>query len=134
MGEFVKMQGMVLLFDRVDKLGIMFPKNCDITYSEIVPIAWNFKFNEPDMVLGNAKISKDDDRLICDAVINNPSIRELLDAEDGELHIGGYYNKIKDHFHNGVRMIDQAYLCGIGVTLGPALDELKLVLIKERED
>lgn len=30
--------------------------------------------------------------------------------------------------------IDQAYLCGIGVTLDPALDELKLVLVKESED
>lgn len=133
MSESIKMKGRVLLFDRVDNLRIMFPKNCNITYPEIIPIIWNFEFNNLDSVLGNATISKYEDGLICDAIISNPIIREILDTENGELHIGGFYKKIKEHHHNGVRMIDQAHLVAIGVTLAPALDELKLVLEESEE-
>ena len=128
MSNIIKMKGRVLLFDEVDNLNTIFPKDCDITYLESVPIVHNFEFDRADGVFGHATISRDDKGLICDAVMTDSVINEILPECNNELPIGGYFMKVKDYYINGIRVINKALLTGISITFGPASDKYKLVL------
>ena len=135
MSEIIKMKGRLLTFDKLDKIGIQFPKDCEIEYPDVVPVVWNFNFHKPDMVLGNAIVSRDETGLICDASINNMRIRDLLPELNNELPIGGYFIGLKEHYDDyGVRIVDECKLRGIGVTLAPADEDNKLVLVDESEE
>ena len=125
----MKMRGRLVLFDKLDKIGVIFPKDCEITYPEKMPIVHDFKFFEADKVLGSATVSKDEKGFICEADITNSTVIELLDKLNGELPIGGYFRKVK---RKGSK-IESAELVGISVTFGPALEEYKLVAVKESD-
>lgn len=134
MSELIKMTGRLLTFDKVDKCGILFPKDCKITCPETVPVLWNFDSSNADKILGNATISRDDSGLICDVVLCNNNIINLLSEFNSELPIGGFYNKLKDQQVGSVRMIEECYLAAVSVFLAPASDEYKIHLVKESED
>lgn len=134
MSEPIKMRGRLVLFDMVDNIGIKIPKDCKITYPEILPLIYNFEFNKVGSVLGNVKVTKDEKGLICDAIIMNRIDRDMLrDTFQNELPIGGYYRNIKNHMVNGVRVFDEMNLVAVSVTLGSASDKYKLVLVEEEE-
>lgn len=133
MGENIKMKGRVILLDEVDNLGMKFSKDCELTYLEKVPIVHNFEFHKPDGVFGNAEVSKDEYGLVCDAVMTHPVINEILPETNNELPIGGYFRKVKEHYEDGVRVIDKAQLVSISITFGPASDKYKLVLVEEEQ-
>lgn len=134
MSKMVKMTGRLLLFDKIDKLGLIFPKDCELTYPEKCPVAWQFKFNEPTLVMGTASVTKDEKGLICDVELTNFDRDILHNVFHDESYIGGYYNKIKRHKENGATIIDKCNLVGIGITLGPADEEMKMVVKEEMKD
>lgn len=136
MGEFVKMQGRLLNLNKVSKNRIMFSENCKINYSVVIPVAYRFDFFKPDMVVGQATVSKDDRGLICDVYINNKDFVKFVTELGGEIPIGGYFTRVKKRPEDerGVVIIDEARLMGIGITLAPADNECKLVLVKESEE
>lgn len=131
----MKMCGRLLLFDIVDNIRKKFPKNCKISYPESIPVAHEFHFLNPENVYGSAKVSTDDKGLICEVTLTNLNISdEMLSILENALPIGGFYKDIKTHWDNGVEIIDEARLVGIGITFGPAYDEYKMTLVKESED
>lgn len=134
MSELIKMSGRLLTFDKVDKCGILFSKDCKITYPETLPVLWNFRRSNLDEVLGNATVSIDDSGLICDAVLYNNDIINLLPEFNDELPIGGFFNKLKDRRVGSVRIIEECNLAGVSVVLAPASDDYKMSLVKESED
>ena len=128
MNETIKMTGRLLVFDKVDKLGLLFPKDCEITFPEKVPVALYFHFMNPNEVVGNASVMKDERGLICDVELTNFDRDILHNTCNDELYIGGFYRQLKKHRANGVDIIDKVTLRGIGIILGPADDELKITL------
>lgn len=100
------MTGRLLIFDKPDKCGRIFPKSCKITFPDKIPVTFGFS-NDPKNVLGTGTVRKDDSSLACDA--------ELHDYISNELYIGGYYNNVKRHTEDGMTIIDAANLCGIAV-------------------
>ena len=131
MRDTIKMHGRLLIFDKPDTIGCMFPKDCKISFPEVVPITWEFAFNDPGKVIGNAYISKDEKGLICDAIITNFDRDTLSENFNNVLPIGGYYNKVKQHLENGTRIVDEATLHLVGVTLDPADPELRMMVIEK---
>ena len=131
----IKMSGRLLIFDKPSKNGILFPKNCNLSFPEKVPITLEFSIKDPTSILGNATISKDEHGLICDAELINPILTNdcLRDHFNNELSIGGYYVGIKKHDENGIRVIDEASLKMVSVTRYPADDELKMTVKDEEE-
>lgn len=132
----IKMRGRIVYFDKVDwcnGTGSLFPKNCEITYPEIVPVVWNFDFHNLDSMLGHAVVSKDELGLICEATLFKTDVlTEVLSENNNEFGIGGYYTRLKDNsWKSGIREIQSAMLSGIGFTLEPANKDYKLVLVEE---
>ena len=135
MSEFVKMQGRVLVTNKVSKNYTMFSEDCKINYAAMIPVAYRFDFFNPDMLIGEAAVSKDERGLVCDAFINNSKFIDFVEELGGKIPIGGYFTRVKKRQEeNGVVVIDEARLSGIGITLGPADDECELILVKESED
>ena len=133
MGETIKMKGRLLIFDKLDKIGRIFPKDCKISIPEKVPVIWEFIHGAPNMVLGNANVYKDDIGYVIEADITNFDRTLLHDQFEDSFYIGGYYNNVKDRNVNSIRVIDEAKLRFVGVTLGPADDDLKMVVVKKEE-
>ena len=130
MSESIKMSGRLLIFDKPSVNGILFPKECEISFPEKCPIIYEFSTRDPNAILGNAYISKDERGLICDVILTNPVLdRSVLhDKFNNELSIGGYYVSVKQHCRYGIRVVDKASLKMVSVTSTPADDELKIVI------
>lgn len=127
--DMIKMTGVLQCFDKPDANGYCFPKDCEITFPEKVPVVREFRHYDPTAVLGSATVIKDERGLVCDvcifANIDRDTLREYF---HDELFIGGYYTGIKTHSENGVQIVDKASLKAIGTTFSPADPELKMVV------
>ena len=134
MSNVIKMQGRLLTFDKVDKCNILVPKDCKITYPEMLPILFNFDRSDVSKVLGNASVTRDDSGLICDAIIYDENVIKLLPEFNNKFPIGGFYTRLKDHVHNNIRMIDEGFLSAVSVTLSPASADYEMVLVEESEE
>lgn len=134
MDDIIEMSGRLLRFDVVDKNGTLFPKDCEISFSETIPVIWNFKRDDLNDIIGNANVTKDEKGLICDVKLNTPILnRDILrDNFSDQLYIGGLYHQVIMHKENDINVIDEARLVSIGTALSPADDELKMI-IKETE-
>lgn len=136
MSETINMKGRVLVINKVSKNKTMFSEDCKIIYPEVIPVAYRFDFFKPDMIVGEAAVSKDDRGLVCDAYINNKNFIDFVTELGGEIPIGGYFTRVKKQpeDEHGVVVIDEAYLRGIGITLAPADEECKLVLVEQESE
>ena len=111
-----KISGRLLYFDKPIMENHMFPSTSDITIPDKVPLLMNFK---PDEVIGFGKVYRDDKGLIFNGTITNESLLEPLKTIEGTYGIGGYYNRLKEHKENGIRIIDVATLVNCGITPSP---------------
>ena len=127
----IRMRGRLLLFDTLDKAGFLFPKDCELTYPEKVPVVMYFKFNDPTKIIGHAIVSKDEKGLICNIELDNFD-RDILQHEfNDELYIGGYYRNTKRDIKDGVVVIKKATLIGISTVFAPAHEEMKIRVVEE---
>lgn len=133
--DIITMKGRLLLFDKPTSNKTLFPKNCEVTYAEKIPVVWEFQFNKPSAVLGSGHVIRDENGLICKAEIT-PSdvIVDILRKSDGELPIGGYYSGVKSHQGNHLRIFDSGRLTCIGVTLSPVDEEYRMRVVEEKEE
>lgn len=93
MMDMIKMKGRLLLFDKPTSNRTLFPKDCEITFAEKVPVIWNFQFNDPGAVLGSGHAMRDEKGLICEVELTrSDTIIDTLREFDGKLPIGGYYS------------------------------------------
>ena len=132
----MKLKARILLFDKVNISGDMFPKNCKLTIPDKVPLLWNFEQCKP--ACGIAEVTRDEFGLIAivetidTQYINEDSLKTLLDT--CKIGAGGYYNKIKyDKLHENtdLRVIEEATLVSISMTLAPVRDEYVFHIMKE---
>ena len=120
----MKLQGRILLFDGVNLNNDIFSASCNITIPEKVPLTLNFN---RDQVIGSAKATIDDIGItfIAETLSNDMiGVDDLRSKfENGKIGVGGYYNNIKDHEDRNFRIIDEARLCEIAITLAPVRKE-----------
>lgn len=132
MMDAIKMKGRLLLFDKPTLNRTLFPKDCEITYAENIPVIWDFRFNDPGSVLGSGRVMLDEKGLICEVeLIRSDAIIDILREFDGELPIGGYYYGIKSHQKAELRVFESGCLTCIGVTLDPVDEEYRMRVVKE---
>ena len=133
--DTIKMKGRLLLFDKPTSNRTLFPKNCEITFAEKVPVIWDFRFNDPGAVLGSGHVMRDEKGLICEVELN-PSdvIIDILSEFNGELPIGGYYSHVKSHQDAGLRVFESGHLTCIGVTRYPVGEEYRMRVVEEEGD
>ena len=131
----MKLQGRILLFDKINLNRDIFPKDCKLTIPEKVPLTWNFDRNGP---IGVAEVTSDDIGLVATAEtfsneqIGVNDIRDVL--TDGKIGAGGYYTGVKKREENGVIIIDEARLAAVGLTLAPVREEYSMELVEEKEE
>ena len=131
----MKLQGRILLFDKINLNRDIFPKDCKLTIPEKVPLTWNFDRNGP---IGVAEVTSDDIGLVATAEtfsneqIGVNDIRDVL--TDGKIGAGGYYTGVKKREENDVIIIDEARLAAVGLTLAPVREEYSMELVEEKEE
>ena len=128
----MKLQGRILLFDEVNLNNDIFSASCNITIPEKVPLTLNFN---RDQVIGSAKATIDDIGItfIAETLSNDMiGVDDLRSKfENGKIGVGGYYNNIKDHEDRNFRIIDEARLCEIAITLAPVRTEYYCEIVDE---
>ena len=134
MKDTITMKCRLLLFDKPNSNKTLFPKNCEITYAEKVPVIWEFRFNDPGSVMGSGHVMRDEKGLVCEAELTRTdAIVDILREFDGELPIGGYYSGVKSQQKDGLRVFESGRLTCIGVTLIPVDEEYRMRVVKEKE-
>ena len=128
----MKINGVLLNFNKVIFNDHIIPSSCDISIPKKIPVVM---YLTPDavhpFVIGTAEVYREDEKLICNAVIYDQSSKELLKLEP-KLGLGGFYNKIKWHTNeDGLRVIDSANLYSCIVTPEPADEECTFVIEEE---
>lgn len=129
----MEINGALLNFNKVIKNDHIFPSSCDISIPEKIPVITYLR--SPDRIddaIGTAEVYREDEKLICNATINDRISKELLKRLPN-LGLGGFYKIIKEHTNDdGIRIIDSADLRCCIVTPRPA-DEECTFIIKEEE-
>ena len=132
MMDTINMKGRLLLFDKPTLNRTLFPKDCEITYAEKVPVIWDFRFNDPGSVMGSGHVMRDKKGLICEAELTRSDvIIDILREFNEELPIGGYYSYVKSHQEDGLRVFDSGCLTCIGVTRYPVDEEYRMRVAEE---
>ena len=132
MMDTIKMKGRLLLFDKPTLNRTLFPKDCEITFAEKIPVIWDFQFNDPGSVMGSGYVMRDEKGLICEVELTRTdAIVELLREFDGVFPIGGYYSHVKSHQEDGLHVLESGYLTCVGVTLRPVDEEYRMRVVEE---
>lgn len=119
-----RLEGRVLLFDVVNQPADKFSKDCKITIPNRVPLTWNFQHDE---LIGIALPIIDNKGIYATAAafsneyIGVKDIRDIL--TDGKIGVGGCYRVNQMHEDGKLKIIDEATLVEIGLTLAPVRDE-----------
>ena len=128
----IKMKGRLLLFDKPTSNRTLFPKDCEITFAEKIPVIWDFRFNDPGSVMGFGHVMRNENGLICEVELTrSDAIVDILREFDGVLPIGGYYNGVKSHQEVGLRVFESGCLTCIGVTQYPVDEEYRMRVVEE---
>ena len=135
MMDTIKMKGRLLLFDKPTSNRTLFPKDCEITYAEKIPVIWDFRFNDPGSVMGSGYVMRDEKGLICEVeLIRIGAIVDILREFNEELPIGGYYSYVKSHQEDGLRVFENGCLTCIGVTHYPVDEEYRMRVMEDKEE
>ena len=120
----MKLKGRILLFDEVNLTDDIFYTSCNITIPEKVPLTWDFK---KDKIIGSANATIDDIGItfiaetLSNEMIGVDDLRSKF--ENGKIGVGGYYTNVKYHEDGNFKIIDEARLCEIAITLAPVRKE-----------
>ena len=120
----MKLKGRILLFDEVNLNNDIFSASCNITIPEKVPLTLDFK---KDKIIGSANATIDDIGItfiaetLSNDMIGVDDLRSIFENE--KIGVGGYYANIKYHEDRNFRIIDEARLCEIAITLAPVRKE-----------
>ena len=118
----IKTKSNLLIFDKHDKIGNIFPKECIVTIPEFVPVT-NFNSSGPDNFESIGKVishNRDGSKIEIETEIicKDEVILEKL-IIDGKVYSGGYYKINKAHREeDGVLVLDNIELKSVGLYFG----------------
>lgn len=134
----IKIRGALMKFGVNDTLGIRFSKDCVIDISNYTPITYLDRITTVGHVVS---WEEDNSEIRFEGVIDNPSkpgfedaLRQLVEKQ--ELYSGGYYKINKDHYENGIRVLDDIRLMSIGLYRNDIYGDKSTVLeiVNEKEE
>ena len=114
----IKTKSNLLIFDKQDKNGNIFPKECVVTIPDFVPVLeFGCSNNDPSKCIGMiTSHHRNDSRIEIETAINFKDEDILKKAiNDGLIYSGGYYILNKRHTENGVNVIDSLELKSVGL-------------------
>lgn len=123
----IKLKGQLLIFDRVDKRGRKFAKDCKISFPDKAIVLGDFQWDIP--ALGIADISEDDQGLNCKVMLY-----DTFDMRD-EYHVGGFYSNVESHVEGLITVIDSCRLLGMSIVPDHKVadEKLKIRRIKNND-
>ena len=131
----IRTKSNLLKFDKYDKIGILFPKECVINIPEFVPVT-NFNSAGPDCFEAIGRVishNRDDSQIEIQTEINFKD-EELLKKmiESGRIYSGGYYQINESHKENGALVLDNIELKSVGLYLDDVYgnNELKMEVMQ----
>lgn len=115
----IKTKSNLLIFDKRDKLGNIFPKECIVTMPEFIPVI-NYNSSGPDIFETIGKVishNRDGSKIEIETEIiykDEVLLKKLI--IDGEVYSGGYYKINKAHREeDGVLVLDNIELKSVGL-------------------
>ena len=94
------------------------PKDCVIHIPEEIPVVWNYNFGDPKAFIGFANLISRDDGFDITVETDHDDLLQLMSMIDGrKIFCGGYYHKLKYHKENGILIVEECSLKGVGVFL-----------------
>lgn len=112
----IKIKGNLLMFDKQDLIGYIFPKECKIDIPEFIPITYPTHDTQIGVV---TKVERDDTCIKIGGTItsNEEVFREAL--SEGSLYASGFYTGIRIHtpIENDIQVIESMKLSSVGITL-----------------
>lgn len=131
----IKVKSNLLKFDKYDKNGHIFPKECVITIPKFVPVT-NFNSAGPDHFEAIGKVfsyKRDNYRIEIELDIrfkDEELLKKLIEA--GEVYSGGYYKINESHRENGALVLDNIELKSVGLYLSDVFgdNDLRMQVIE----
>ena len=125
------LEGTILIFNTRYNDSYVFTKETKLSYPEKVPVAWNFDFNNPSLIVGTAEVHVSGNILIATITTTNPIFEQVM--MDRTLALcGGYFTHCKGHQSPfGDSIIDEAVLWGIGVSAEDIDFNMSCLTVKE---
>lgn len=130
----MKLTGRLLLFDKKDLNNNIFPKNCEIFIPEKLPVLMEYRCFDPSDCIGVATVTKDDEGLSCDLDVWEFKSEQMRSVFNDEIYVGGFYNHVKSHNLDGIRVIDKMTLQAVSITLLPADPEMKVTIVEDGKE
>lgn len=125
------LEGTILIFNTRDNDGYVFTKETKLSHPEKIPVAWNFEFNNPSLIVGTAEVRASGNILIATITITNPIFEQLMMDRTFAL-CSGYFTHCKVHQSPfGDSIIDEAVLWGIGVSAEDTDFNMSCLTVKE---
>ena len=72
------LEGPVLIFDKPSMNGFVFPKGSIIEIPEKIPVVWDYKFGNPELVIGFAELDIRDDCIWATVMSTNELFRQIM--------------------------------------------------------
>ena len=126
----------LLIFDKVDVNGNLFPKDMRIEAPEKVPLLSSTgTITNPSDVIGNTSARRNENGLEADVIFYDGSeafengLKELI--QDRKLYIAGYYTAVKYHEKDGIRVIDSMRLTSTFLTYADVYGDNDLLIRME---
>ena len=126
----------LLIFDKVDVNGNLFPKDMKIDIPEKVPVLSDAGCaNRPDCVIGNASVIRNETGLEADVIFISEEIEGTVKdlIHEQKLYIAGYYTLVKSHEKDEIRIIDSMKLAATFITFDDVYGDDDLI-IRMKED
>lgn len=125
------LEGTILIFDTRDNDGYVFTKETNLSHPEKIPVAWNFEFNNPSLIVGTAEVHVSGNILIATITTTNPIFEQVM-MDRTFAWCGGYFTYCKEHqSFFGDSIVDEAVLCGIGVSSEDINFKMSCLTVKE---
>ena len=125
------LEGPVAVYDRVSINNFVITKYTEINYPEKIPVIWNYEFDDHELVLGYAEISKVENGLWATVHVTNELFISIM-LDRGKICCGGYYRNAEFHtWYDGVIHVDKAELPALGVY--ESGDEWLYLKVKEED-
>lgn len=125
------LEGTILIFDTRDNDRYVFTKETKLSHPEKIPVAWNFEFNNPSLIVGTAEVHVSGNILIATITTTNPIFEQVM-MDRTFAWCGGHFTHCKGHQSPfGDSIIDEAVLWGIGVSAEDIDFNMSCLTVKE---
>ena len=72
------LEGTILIFNTRDNDGYVFTEETKLSHPEKIPVAWNFEFDNPSLIVGTAEVHVSGSCLVATITTNNPMFEQLM--------------------------------------------------------